>query len=576
MTILELNSYQDMSTLDADLLGKLADKEREWWGYQGFGEYAICSHPSCRAVLSIDEVYAVSQGEDYQPLTALERDGPRLPGCPECGGSTELLLPRALFIEYLRYYFSHGVYGTLLLDDERRIRGATVALRTSRRTALERIINYRNSYRVDSCLAAISRTLGDTHESDGSEPVVCWSRVALGRDLRGRSHLHRIVSDLLALQPNNADLPLLGDTRFDTRLHPILKAIGFRDVATDAHGCVMITLKRQRTLTEAFALTPEEFKAQFDAEVTRCRDEQMTYLASHRPFASRKRFIGAPLLREVFGSPDFVPARRTNESTIENLTSAELTPKTIGQIGDLFRYLFCNGFGQYLFYPSVGAPISAAEAHGVPHGTYVPLAALDAFAPATFPRNPTTGERAVFWHHPDVVPKKLVEKLAKDANIGLLWDDNHARLLGFIFGHHCTLAEAFLTEEWHNPHYYSGLTDGPHLRDLSVFCDALNAGLAKAHGALGVPIQTLAPETELYVWNCFGTVPEARRGAVFDLARSFFRHVKPRENELVIGEAKYGSTAHTMFRRAGAIDVPGFYATADHVIESGDGILMLG
>jgi len=107
---ISIQSYESMNELNDDTLRQLVEKEREWFGYEGFGEYAVCSNQECRRVLSVDEIYGVADTDQkYIPLKELEKDGPKLPDCPDCTSPTELLIQP----ELLRIFSISKIESTL-------------------------------------------------------------------------------------------------------------------------------------------------------------------------------------------------------------------------------------------------------------------------------------------------------------------------------------------------------------------------------------------------------------------------------------------------------------------------------
>lgn len=260
--------------------------------------------------------------------------------------------------------------------------------------------------------------------------------------------------------------------------------------------------------------------------------------------------------------------------------SPELTDEIIQEISDFFLWIFANEFaGQYLFYPTEGKPIPPHIVFGKQKGAFISLKELKAFDPKAYPKHPTTGEHAVFWIDPEVTFRRFQEKFKKNAHITLLRKNKDQTLAGFIFGHRCTLREAFSSEEWENPHYYSSYSGKQHWRSFEVFQEKINQALQrypeKFAPLLGEK-KCLEADDPVYVWNCFALTPEARRqGKTLEMTREFFSQIpkEMKEQLIELGEPLFGSQSHHMMRTAGAIDIPGFLKQGDH-LNDGDPLLI--
>ena len=246
---------------------------------------------------------------------------------------------------------------------------------------------------------------------------------------------------------------------------------------------------------------------------------------------------------------------------IESLTSAELADEKIQEISDFYRYIFANSFGQYLFYPSIGKPISPQEVFGLKNNQYASLEQLDSFSLEDFPIHPQTGEQAIFWIDPEITFQNLKHKLGKDAQVSLLKENQTDKICGFIFAHKCTVKEEFQSEEWENPFYYSKLKDKNYYRDFDDYLKKLNEALFlnkdKFKFILGKEVK-LHPDSEIYAWNTIATDPSAQKsGKVLEMSKEFFKLVisEMQKDMIVIGEAQYQSTAHSMFKTAGHINI---------------------
>lgn len=557
--------YPDLSTMDDDTLRSLVDKEREWWGYEGFGEYLICSNEACRAIQSIEEVYGVSQ-KNYVALAELEKDGPQKPPCPCCQSPTELLLDPEFYFKYNRDAFKDGsAFGTVVVNQNKEILGMNNAFHGSVHDLLASVINYRNGYDVEACAARIADVLGVP--LDQLPDAVCYNKTALDRSLRGTSTFSSMTQTLFDMHPEYDPLPILTDTRFDTNVYPIYKAQGWHEIATDTFGHVLFVLDSYEKMKQLVALSRSEFRAQFGNGIREVRREQA---AMNTDLLKQRKHYRDVKSVEKHLNESSQSTETQDGFTVENVTSREITPEIVGEIADFFRYMFCNAFGQYIFYPSEGVAISPKEAFGTSDKTYIPLDQLDAFDLDAFPRHPATGERAEFWHHPDVTRDIFLRKLGSHAHISIVRGSD-GNIEGVCFGHKCTLRDAFETEEWENPQLYSGIPS-QNMRSFDVFKEKISTAI-RDNEELGLSAD-ISDEDMVYVWNTVACSPRAR-GYSRKLMSGLRDLVEQEEkNDLLeIYEAQHGSIADRMFRRAGGIYVPGFLQDED--VQKGDSILSI-
>lgn len=576
---IEIVPYEDMSKIPEDTLQKLAEKEREWFGYgmegKGFGEYAICSDPKCRRVLSIEDVYpTVKEAPDgYIPLNQLEQDGINLPCCPDCSASLEPLLDPQYFTEYLRLYFSQQVYGALLMEGNE-VKGAVSAFNAPFEQAFEGNVNYRQSYDIDEAVAKISELTGQSPDEIRNQVVACCNRIALDPSVRGRGFLTKLIKTALNQKPKNDDYPSLGDAKVFGPVYALANAVGDMPVIEDDCGNSLFYSKRFGNFRDAFNLSSEDFRAQYGPKIREFKLAQQERRKTEELKPIKVK--GVPLLRERFEDSEDETVFETTEGKkfkVETITSKELDDKTLRQITDFFRLMFTNAFdGQYLVYPSIGEPISTQEVFDTGPNEFVPLEKLDSFDPSTYPKHPETGENAVFWHNPDVTFEKFKEKSLKDAHYAIFRDLETDEIAGLMFGHKGSIKEVFSTEEWENPLHYSGTENPESIRDFKTFLDKLNEQLASKE------LDSLDEESAIYGWNCIATRPDVRGLEYLTrLTKAFFGMI-PEEMKnklLIVGETQFKTRPHALFKTAGGMDITGILTDSDN-IEKGDPVIIVG
>lgn len=571
--------YEDMSEIPEETLQQLAAKEREWFGYgmegKGFGEYAICSGPECRRVLSIEEVYpAVKEAADeYIPLNELEKEGISLPCCPDCNETLEPLLDPQYFTEYLRLYFSQQVYGALLIEGDK-VKGAVSAFNAPFEQAFEGNVNYRQGYDINEAVEKISELTGKTPDEIRNQVVACCNRIALDPSVRGRGFLTKLIKTALNQKPENDDYPSLGDAKVFGPIYPLANAVGDVPIMEDNYGNSLFYSERFGNFRDAFNLSPEEFRTKYGPKIRKFKLAQQERRKTEE--LNPIRVKGVPLLRERFEKSEDETTFETTEGKkfrVETVTSKELDDETLREITDFFRLMFTNAFdGQYLVYPSIGEPISTQEVFGTSPNEFVPLEQLDSFDPSTYPKHPETGENAVFWHNPDVTFERFREKSLKDAHYAIFRNLETDEIAGLMFGHKGSIKDVFSTEEWENPLHYSGIENPESIRDFKAFLDKLNEQLA-SNG-----LESLDKESTVYGWNCIATRPDVRGLEYLTrLTKAFFSMIpeKMKEELLIVGETKFDTRPHALFKTAGGMDITGILTDSDKV-EKDDPVIIVG
>ncbi len=578
---IEIMQYPDMSQLPDDKLHELAKQEREWFGYKGFGEYAVCTNPECRRVLSVDEVYGVKDTlQEYVPLEELERTREVDLRCPDCEAKAEFMLHPELMARYLKLYFSQKVYGALLLK-EGKIEGSSVSFVAPLRDGVESNINYRGTYDVDGIVREIAQRIEMTIEEAASHETLFWNRMALSRKVRGGQNFANLAAAVLNQHPEYDDLIAVGETRRDSNLYPLIHAFGYEDLQYDPYGGVAILLRKAGDLRRAVSMPRDEFRHEFGDRLAEGRDIQAEYRSLHPSEnleKDKKYFKGIPLVPErlinsgisindVTDASAF-ETREGKKVKIENYTSEEISEKTLREISDFFRYIFANAFKQFLVYPSEGKPISAAQVFGTDK-KYVSMEDLDTFDLDSYSHHPVTGEKAVFWHDPEVTLQRFEEKSQENAHFTMLRDIENDNLLGLMFGHQTTVQGVFESEEWQDPLYYSSVRS-PKQRDFGKFLARINEERIKRS------LCPFTPESIIYGWNCVVTDPSVRGlQNLTRLSSAFFDNIpqKLRESLVVIGEGQFASKAYSLFVAGGAHEIGGILSEKEK-LEPGDPVIL--
>lgn len=260
---------------------------------------------------------------------------------------------------------------------------------------------------------------------------------------------------------------------------------------------------------------------------------------------------------------------------IQYLNSSQVTPELIEKISNFYREIFANN-GHYLVYPSTLKSVSPQSFFQRPAEQHIPLALMDSLKQDEFPKHPVTGEYAIYWHHPQKTIRIMKEKLESNAHIVLLLDDQR-KINGLVFGNVCSLHTHWSSQEWENPIYYSQYIRSEHHRDFNTFLQLLNQKTLRDPEQFARRLRNgiFEAQTSIYTWNTFALSPEARgKRYGLKMLETFIRSIPQHYKETLIniGEAKYNSRAHGMFKQLGALDLAGYIGPK--TLKKGDSVLL--
>ncbi len=290
----KITSYPNMSSVDDTTLNSIVGHEREVFGGEEYGEYLFCTNVACRRIQSIEEVYGLSGAkEGYVPLEELEKDGPKMPDCPDCSSATLMMFdPRAIKPIYAKLY--RNAYGAIMRDETEAVRGTCIIKATNLRDCFDNI-NERESYDWDEFREKIMHILGIEAEED--TPVINTNRVGINRPYRdGAAFLRLGTACGSNMTAEHDKLPTFSCVKFGGKALPLLEGIGHEQIVEDEYDAVIIGMKRFGDLKRAFGLHPMRLGKEFGPQIMAA---SMT--ANQRQVAEPKPkyYQGSTLLDEI-------------------------------------------------------------------------------------------------------------------------------------------------------------------------------------------------------------------------------------------------------------------------------------
>ncbi len=197
----------------------------------------------------------------------------------------------------------------------------------------------------------------------------------------------------------------------------------------------------------------------------------------------------------------------------ESLSNTDVTPQTIRDLSDMFRFTFNNSFPEYAICQGCDQRQPAWSVFGLPEGTEVPLVVLDQLT--QLPCCPGCAEPMELFHDPQATETKLAKKFQNPGLISLIRDHETQQIEAFTFGYEASLREIF-EQEWRDPYAYSRVPKPTLQRDENKFFAAMEPLLQ------GFP-EEASLDMKAFCWNCCVVSPRMRStGVLLQLIPNFF------------------------------------------------------
>ncbi len=251
-------------------------------------------------------------------------------------------------------------------------------------------------------------------------------------------------------------------------------------------------------------------------------------------------------------SPLKIEELRNGRYRLESWNTSDLSPKTIREMSDFFRYIFSNSedhsWGQYACCPDCDLIIPASDVFS--NGDIdVPIETID--NECLLPDCNECGSQTYLHQDPERTFKLLSEKFSHPGWTILLRDQEHGdKLAGMVFGYVATLEEAFKSEEWKDPYLYSDIPGELRAKNLREFAPFQREFLSSC--------DLSTADTPMIILNCMAIDRKLARGlGLFsNLADRFLQSIpKNKRNMPIVSETVSGNVMHSILTRVGASEV---------------------
>ncbi len=245
----------------------------------------------------------------------------------------------------------------------------------------------------------------------------------------------------------------------------------------------------------------------------------------------------------------------------EVMTSQEITPETVQEVSDYYRWIFGNTM-QFAVCPpceSHGQNALLTARQAFESKAPIPLDQMDS---AQMPTCPCCQKEMQAVYDPETLRDNFRQKLTEsdESFLSVLRKaDNSLAGLGFAYVTNLTRE---LRLEWSSKHLYikKELQKPEYQRSLEHFLACANQVF---------PGNSFDGSETVLAWNCMSISPEAKGGLMLLMRNLFNKMPNEVKNLRVLGEVKKGSYAHGIFLTVGGCDGTIFFEKADNILIGG-------
>lgn len=228
---MEIFSYKEAKNIPDVFLPSLVKSEIECWWSEPFSEYKICNE--CSAIFSLEEVHGslnnfrnnITSGDDFN--------------CLECSWKTRYIYKTDEFFDLVKNYIKWDVSAILLVTPEQNVEWFGVLSKTTLRGVIENEFATRPwSYDKERLFVILSKELFG-EESFSDEELICLHQIYISPDFRWIYKPFDVLKNMFLLREDDWSLPVVMETRYDSRFFPITKKMWFRDLVDDKYWYVV-------------------------------------------------------------------------------------------------------------------------------------------------------------------------------------------------------------------------------------------------------------------------------------------------------------------------------------------------
>ena len=281
---MNIEVYKDASTMSEERFLSLVDTQIECWWVRPFDEYLICKDYKCRALFSIEDVHW--NIDNFRKEKWKKNDFE----CEECWNETEEIYEKEKFLKLLKEYFKWEVSCVLSMYDWK-MEGFWLLTKTTVSSIIDYELATRQwSYNKEELLKQISKKIYWIDDAL-NEIIIMWNNLFIWSKYRKQNNSFKLLKKLFNLNKNYSWIPLILETRYDTKFYPLWKNTWFKNLLNDKYWYIVQYLKFYSEFLNFFAYNnsffPQENSALF-LNIQKIKNETLTFIEKNPNFSKRK------------------------------------------------------------------------------------------------------------------------------------------------------------------------------------------------------------------------------------------------------------------------------------------------
>lgn len=229
---MDILSYKQAKDIPEHLLVSLAKSEVECWWSEPFSEYKICEE--CSAIFSIEEVHwSVKKFRNSETNWDIFE-------CLECSWNTKYMYKINDFFDMIKEYIKWDVSAVLLVTPEKTVEWFAVLTKTTINWIVENEFNTRpNSYNKQELISLLL----NEYPFIGWQEVICLHQIYINKYFRWNNRAFNVLKKILTINELYYNLPILLETRYDSRFYPITRYLWSQNLIDDKYWYVVQIIK---------------------------------------------------------------------------------------------------------------------------------------------------------------------------------------------------------------------------------------------------------------------------------------------------------------------------------------------
>lgn len=278
---MQVLDYKDSSNIEEKYINSLFERQVECWWSEPFGEYKVCTNEKCSAVFSLEKVcWNISNLRNWNIWNYFF--------CTECDSQTEFIYSNHEFLQIMKEYVKWQVSSILLIDDSDIVEWFWVV----KKTTLEWLLNVEfatrpNSYDYEKVLEQISLSLFGKKDASFEE-VICLHQIFVSDLYRWWNMSFDILKKLILLNEEYKNIPVILETRFDSKFYPISRSIWFENISNDKYWYVIQSIWSYKQLIDFFTKNQSFYSENNLLTILETKEEAKAILSQNGSFSWQK------------------------------------------------------------------------------------------------------------------------------------------------------------------------------------------------------------------------------------------------------------------------------------------------